>query len=176
MQPGWRARRLESMHPEPGCADQSGNLYVADQDNNRVLEFDAPRNNGPPAHLVFGQPDSRSKHAGGCAGGITNADGLCFPQGIALDASDSLYVADTGNNRVLEYLNPLAPGAGTREHQARRAIPPLIWCSVKTATSRPRPATPAGQARTACRSRRASRWTRRQPLHRGYRQQPGARI
>ena len=100
--------------PSGVAADRSGNLYVADQDNHRVLEFDAPRNNGPPAHLVFGQPDPASSKAGGCAGAITNADGLCFPNGIALDGSDSLYVADRGNNRVLDYLNPLAPGAGTQ--------------------------------------------------------------
>ena len=100
--------------PSGVAADKSGNLYVADQDNHRVLEFDAPRSNGQPAHLVFGQPDAASRRSGGCGGAITNADGLCFPEGIALDGIDSLYVADRGSNRVLEYLNPLAPGAGTQ--------------------------------------------------------------
>ena len=100
--------------PSGVAADKSGNLYVADQNNHRVLEFDAPRSNGQPAHLVFGQPDAVSRQSGGCAGAITNADGLCFPNGIALDGVDSLYVADHGGNRVLEYLNPLAPGAGTQ--------------------------------------------------------------
>ncbi len=98
--------------PSGVAADKSGNLYVGDQDNNRVLEFDAPRNNGPPAHLVFGQ--AASSQAGGCAGGIASADELCLPQGVALDSGQNLYVADRGNNRVLEYLNPLAPGAGTQ--------------------------------------------------------------
>lgn len=100
--------------PSGVAADKSGNLYVADEDNHRVLEFDAPRSNAPPAHLVFGQPDAASRRSGGCAGAITNADGLCFPNGIALDGIGSLYVADRGSNRVLEYLNPLAPGTGTQ--------------------------------------------------------------
>jgi len=100
--------------PSGVAADKSGHLYVADQDNHRVLEFDAPRSSAPPAHLVFGQPDAASRRSDGCAGAITNADGLCFPNGIALDGIGSLYVADRGSNRVLEYLNPLAPGAGTQ--------------------------------------------------------------
>ncbi len=100
--------------PSGVAADKSGNLYVGDQNNNRVLEFDAPRSSGLPAHLVFGQSGLTSGAAGGCAGGIASADELCLPQGVALDDSQSLYVADSGNSRVLEYLNPLAPGAGTQ--------------------------------------------------------------
>ena len=39
-----------------------------------------------------------------------SADSLIAPTGVALDASGNLYVADNGNNRVLEYNTPLASG------------------------------------------------------------------
>jgi sugar lactone lactonase YvrE len=99
--------------PAGVAIDSSGNLYVADQNNNRVLEYDAPRSDGPAAHLVFGQPGLTSNAAGGCAGASASADGLCFPAGVAVDGDDNLFVADAGNNRVLEYDKPLASGAGT---------------------------------------------------------------
>jgi len=99
--------------PAGVAADGSGNLYVGDQNNNRVLEYDAPRNSGQPAHLVFGQSDLTSNQAGGCGAGSASASGLCLPAGVALDSGDNLYVADSGNNRVLEYLSPLAPGGGS---------------------------------------------------------------
>ena len=42
-----------------------------------------------------------------------NADGLCSPEGLALDAGGDMFVGDEGNSRVLKYLDPLAPGGGT---------------------------------------------------------------
>jgi DNA-binding beta-propeller fold protein YncE len=47
--------------------------------------------------MVFGQPDmtSNASHGG--------ATGLDEPNGVAVDNSDGVYVADTGNSRVLYY-------------------------------------------------------------------------
>ncbi|MGO9059325.1 MAG: hypothetical protein ACLQU2_18350 [Candidatus Binataceae bacterium] len=42
-----------------------------------------------------------------------NPDGLCSPEGLALDIAGDLFVGDEGNSRVLKYLDPLAPGGGT---------------------------------------------------------------
>ncbi len=95
------------------AVDDSGNLYVADQNNSRVLEYDQPSNSGQPAHLVFGQTDSTSIGSSGCDGGSGNPDGLCLPQGVAVDDKENLYVADRGNSRVLRYDNPLASEQGT---------------------------------------------------------------
>lgn len=41
--------------------DLEGNLYVADFDNNRALEYRAPLASGMPAAVVFGQPDFTSE-------------------------------------------------------------------------------------------------------------------
>ena len=63
--------------------------------------------NGAPADLVIGQPDFLSSD---CA--VTSNLSLCIPAGVAVDTSGNLYVADTGNSRVLEYTNPFAACAG----------------------------------------------------------------
>jgi sugar lactone lactonase YvrE len=54
--------------------------------------------------------------AGGDASGL-GADSLCSPARLAVDQNGNLYVADSGNNRVLEYNTPFGgaggePGAG----------------------------------------------------------------
>jgi len=81
--------------------DNIGNVYVADLSNNRVLEYDTPLSNDAVADLVFGQPNFSARNAG------SGADGLNQPYAVAVDSTGNVYVADFGNNRVLEYDNPL---------------------------------------------------------------------
>ena len=95
--------------------DAGGNLYVADNDNNRVLEYNTPFAGcgsfpcvGGGANRVFGQGGSFTSNTVN-KGGLS-ADSLNFPTGVALDAGSNLYVADNGNNRVLEYNTPLTSG------------------------------------------------------------------
>ena len=90
------------------AVDSSGNLYVADNNNNRVLEYNTPFiATGTPgggdviADEVFGQGDNFTSKE--CLVGPGN---LCAPDGVALDSMGNLYVADSGNNRVLEYSFP----------------------------------------------------------------------
>jgi MYXO-CTERM domain-containing protein len=81
-------------------------LYVADTGNNRVLGWPdvTAFSSGAPATLVIGQPDP---HQGLCnAGGTASASTLCSPQGLAVDASGRLWVADYSNHRVLGYTSP----------------------------------------------------------------------
>ncbi len=88
-------------YPAGLAFDSSGNLWVADIQNNRVLEF--PFNNlvtDGAASLVLGQPNFISRTC------TTTPTGLCNPSGITFDPTGNLWISDTGNNRVLEYLNP----------------------------------------------------------------------
>jgi len=78
-----------------------GNLFVADSGNNRVLEFPAGASNRPAAIRVYGQPTLSSSAPLSPA----SAQTLLAPQGLYVDAASTLYVADTGNNRVLVYPN-----------------------------------------------------------------------
>ena len=90
--------------PTAVALDRQDNLYVADAQNNRVLEYDTPRTSDATADRVFGQPDFNSNTSDN--GGIS-ADSLAHPAALALDAQGNLYVADFFNNRVLEYDSPL---------------------------------------------------------------------
>ena len=97
-------------HPRDLGFDASGNLWVVDSDNNRVLVFLAPLGTSEAASLVIGQPDFTSKH---CNRGnhLPAADTLCGPKGMALDSSGNLWVAEDDNSRVLEYNDPLHSGS-----------------------------------------------------------------
>jgi hypothetical protein len=99
------------INPEAVAIDASvtpNRLYVTDFNNNRVLGWRDPTSfaNGAPADLVVGQPDFLSYFCDGSSGDNISASDLCFPEAIAADSLGNLYVADTGNNRVLEYSNP----------------------------------------------------------------------
>ena len=95
-------------------------MYVADAGNNRVLGFADYRKVGPgtKADIVIGQPDfsrrvvnypgTTTKTVNGAIVGVPNNSGLWAPEGLALDASGNLWVADSGNARVLRFPAPFA--------------------------------------------------------------------
>lgn len=93
--------------PSAVAVDAQGNLYVADRDHDRVLEYDTPAATAnTAADVVFGQRGAFN--LAGCNNGGLDSSSLCVPSAVALDSAGNLYVADTGNNRVLEYDHPLA--------------------------------------------------------------------
>jgi DNA-binding transcriptional ArsR family regulator len=92
--------------PAATVFDSSGDLWVVDSYNFRVLEFKPPFSDGMKASLVIG---SRSFTT---YGGPTGKDALSSPWAAAFDSRGDLWVADTGNSRVLEYTPPFADGMG----------------------------------------------------------------
>ena len=84
-----------------------GILYVVDTRNNRVLGWRNPASaaNGATADLVIGQTDLFSNTAGGPGTAISG--GFRSPSGVVTDPDGNLYVADSGNNRILRFPNPL---------------------------------------------------------------------
>jgi sugar lactone lactonase YvrE len=90
--------------PDAGLAfNASGDLWVVDGGNNRVLSFNAPFSDGEPASIVLGQSLFTSR----VAGTPPNASNLWEPQGVGIDAHGDVWIADSENNRVLEYVPPL---------------------------------------------------------------------
>ena len=83
-------------------------LYVADSGNNRVLgyRYGTQLVAGTHADIVIGQVDFYSNQAQNPANGGRQA-GLNNPTGLAVDSSGNLYVADTGNNRILRFPQPM---------------------------------------------------------------------
>ena len=94
--------------PAATALDGQGNLYVADTDHHRVLVFFAPLSSGMSASRVLGQADFTSAFLN--RGAAVSANTLGLPGGVALDSQGNLFVADTYNNRVLEYFAPLTNG------------------------------------------------------------------
>ena len=86
------------MVPYDLALDSSGNLYVADSYNNRVLFYPA---GSTTATRVYGQLGSFTTNTLN-KGGIS-ANSLWLPQGVILDSNGNLYIGDYGNNRVLFY-------------------------------------------------------------------------
>jgi sugar lactone lactonase YvrE len=91
-------------HIDPWGVDQGDDLYVADRGNHRVVLYQSvmTKPTGAAADKVFGQGGNMS--GGSCGQGT---DGLCHPTGVATDRGGNLLIADTDNNRVLEFTDPL---------------------------------------------------------------------
>lgn len=104
------------------AVDAAGNLYVCDQGNNRVLLFSPPFINNEAAVKVFGQPGFGTDDVNF---GSRSATSLFGPIAAAIDpVTARLYIADTGNNRILEYEEPV-----TGDTEADRVFGQLLFTS-----------------------------------------------
>ena len=96
------------------AVDAAGNTYIADTDNNVVEKV-------TPAGTL-------SVIAGGgiAAGGISSPAGaglrLDGPRGVAVDADGNVYIADTGNDRIMK----VAPGGAMTLVAGGGATSPLV--------------------------------------------------
>ncbi|MCG8602487.1 MAG: NHL repeat-containing protein [Verrucomicrobiales bacterium] len=86
-------------HPSSVFLDSTGTLWVADETNNRILHFlnGVIRTLETDADLVIGQSDFTS---GGFGLSQTQLHG---PRTVFVDQNDTLWVADSSNNRVLRF-------------------------------------------------------------------------
>ena len=94
-------------------------LYVADFLNNRVLGFKDARNIplGSKADLVIGQKDFYRSLINGATNDpqLPNQVGLYTPTGLVVDPNGNLFVADTGNGRVLRFPSPFTQPSGSQQ-------------------------------------------------------------
>ena len=88
----------------------NGAFYVADSGNNRILEFQGGLflpSAAASAVRVLGQSNFNARNPNpNSTDGRATAEGLFLPTNLASDRNGMLYVADAGNNRVVEYLKP----------------------------------------------------------------------
>jgi uncharacterized protein (TIGR03437 family) len=106
------------------CPAPNG-LVVSDESDNRVLYFPATNgafaagsDNGKAATVVFGQTGFT---AVGVGSGSSTA-GLNGPHHISCDTDGNVYVADTGNNRVLVFPDPHGNGTAPTGQAATASV------------------------------------------------------
>ncbi|MGC1677212.1 MAG: NHL repeat-containing protein, partial [Candidatus Binataceae bacterium] len=119
--------------PEGIALDSAGNLFVADAADNRVTVYFAPfaggqvtQPAGTAANLIFGQSDPNGSACN--QGAAASVSTLCFvvggttfgSVGLAVDGAGDLFIADSGNDRALEYTGPFGEreGNSTSAHLA----------------------------------------------------------
>jgi sugar lactone lactonase YvrE len=82
--------------PEGTAIDSSGNVYIADKGDNRIREYIAAT--GELATIVgVGTSGSTGD------GGAPLSAKLFSPEGVAVDSSGNVWIADTGSNKVRVY-------------------------------------------------------------------------
>ena len=95
--------------PEGVAVDPtSGKVFVLDTFNSRVLRFKSVSalTNGAAAEAVLGQPNFASSDS------HLSQDGMHWPDGLVVDASGRLWVADAPNDRVLRFDNAASKANG----------------------------------------------------------------
>jgi sugar lactone lactonase YvrE len=98
--------------PTDVALDGSGNLWVVDTGNNRVLRFNAPLFTGESASIVIGQTSFTARMCNQGFSPTPTAGRLCTPTGDTIDGAGDLWVVDDGNNRVLEFHAPFTTTLG----------------------------------------------------------------
>ena len=91
------------------AADDAGNVYIANIDNNYVRRVDT-------AGMVSIIAGTREPGYGGDGGPAVEAQ-LSFPADVALDHAGNIYIADTGNHRIrrIDTTGTITTIAGTGE-------------------------------------------------------------
>ena len=95
------------------AVDSSGHLYVPDEENHRVLKYESPFENDELADDVWGQAGFSANLCNRGSTASPTASSLCFEVsgrpdlnlggGVTVDAAGNLWVADSGNARVLRF-------------------------------------------------------------------------
>lgn len=94
--------------PRGLALDSSGNLWVSDSENHRVVVYGnaVTSESNPAAILVLGQPGFNGRTFG------TSASEMNYPEGISVSPDGTLWVADYVNHRVLRFDNAIAKSNG----------------------------------------------------------------
>ncbi len=101
------ATATELSNPRGVAVDKHGNVYIADQGNNRIRKVD-------PAGIITTIAGTGTAGYNGDGIGATTAE-LFNPYGVAVDTSGNIFVADVDNQRIrkIDVAGSIATIAGT---------------------------------------------------------------
>jgi sugar lactone lactonase YvrE len=102
---GGPATNAHLYYPSGVAVDSLGNLFIADDDNNRIRKVDT---NAIITTLAGIGPSGSAGSYSGDGGPAANAS-LNYPSSLVLDNSGNLFFADSGNNRIRKITLPSNP-------------------------------------------------------------------
>jgi sugar lactone lactonase YvrE len=89
---GGMATMAELYYPTSIAADDSGNIFIADEDNNRIRKVNS---NG-----IITTVAGNGKGAYSGDGGLATAASINFPGAVTIDRMNNIYIADSYNGRI----------------------------------------------------------------------------
>jgi sugar lactone lactonase YvrE len=95
--PSWGTNYQSFYGPSGIYVDSSGNIYVADSDNNRICKWNSA---GVAIGWISGD---NGWHTGPALASGTSYRSFNCPEGVCVDSSGNIYVADSYNNRICKW-------------------------------------------------------------------------
>jgi len=105
--------------PAGVTVDSKGDVWVADTWDGRVVEYQQPITQAMDADIAIGHPNmDETADCDGLyerlhespSGSVLTGSEFCNPSTVAFDRKGDLWVSDSGNERVLEFVPPFSTG------------------------------------------------------------------
>ncbi len=109
-------------------------MWVADTDNWRVVSFNQPFTNYENESAVLGLPNFTATPPNSGQQNA-NASNMAIPEAVAIDSAGNVWVSDSGQNRVVEFLASSTIATSSTTGTSTSSSTPATTTSSTTAAS-----------------------------------------